>query len=179
MGNIILPLFGSLFLIFRVWITEIRLEEQLGDYRRFISRFGSYFYCIALILNLENELFNFIFVSTFPLITIAFLTFDVPFFLKFHKEENDLSKKDVIWLYGERILLHPPMLIHAAFIYSTGPKLLIPSVSITSIIIGSILMFGAFFVFDKRALKKEGTGIWILIAMLASLVGMTFYFFIF
>lgn len=179
MGINLLPLFGSLFLIWRIWIVEIRLEKLLDFRRRFISRFGNYYYCVALILNLENELFNFMFISTFPLLIISFLSFDVPFFLKFHKEENGLPKKDVVWLYTERALLHPPMLIHLVFIYIAGPKSIIPSVSITSIIIGCILLFGAFFAFDKRALKKEGTGKWIFIAMVASLIGMSIYFLVF
>jgi len=72
-------------------------------------------------------------------------------------------------------MLHPPMLIVGYIIYGFNPKTLIPSIEISSIIVSIILVFGAFFLFDDRALRKEGTGLWLLFGMTSSIIGLLIF----
>ncbi|MHA1727634.1 MAG: hypothetical protein ACTSWY_02750 [Promethearchaeota archaeon] len=184
LGGVFLPIIGSLFFIFRLWTCEVKSAEFLDYRKHFLSRFGNYYFCIALILNFEIEaqIFNLIILGSLPLLIIAFLTFDVPFFIKCNKENNQnqkkIKQKDILWLYIERALLHPPLLIACILMYISDPRIYVPSFDIIVFITASILVFGIFFAFDERAkLKslKRGVGIWIFIASFASLIGMCIY----
>ena len=174
MVQILLPLFGVVFLIFRIWICEVRLKDLLDFRRHFLSRFASYYFCIALILDLRNEIFNFIVLGSIPILTIAFLTFDIPFFVKFHKDPG-VDEESKFWLYIERIMLHPPILIMGYIVYAFHPRILIPSIQFPSVLIAVIIVFTTYIIFDDRALKIEGTGIWLIIGMAGSLVGVVTY----
>ena len=175
----LISIIGSMFLIFRIWLCEVRLKDILDFRRHFLSRFASYYFCITLILSFESPIFNFITISSLPLLSIAFLTFDMPFFIKYKKEnelqENKLNKRDVNWLYIERILLHPPIILANLVIYIMDPKIFLTGFGIDTILTSSVLIFGAWFCFDKRAFEKKGTGPAILTLIISSLIGYTFY----
>jgi hypothetical protein len=68
-------------------------------------------------------------------------------------------------------MLHPPILLTGYIVFAFHPKILIPSIQFQSVLIAVIIVFGTYILFDERALKTEGTGIWLLFGMSSSMLG--------
>ena len=83
---------GICFLIFRIWLTEFKLKEELEFRRHYLSRFLNYYYCLALISSFSWDIFNFILISETIAMIIAFIGWDIPFFIKFQNKEQIETK---------------------------------------------------------------------------------------
>jgi len=104
-----------------------------------------------------------------PVLVIAFLFSDIPFFFQMDKIREP-ANGDFKWLIIERVLLHPPLIICGLLFYILGPKSLVPNLDVFSIVLSYILCYGVFFVFDKRAFQKKGTGLPIFVTGSASVI---------
>ena len=151
--SVTLLVIGVCFLIFRIWLTEFRLKDELQFRRHYLSRFLNYYYCIALISSFTWDIFNFVLISeTFALI-IALIGWDIPFFIKFNKKNH--WEKNRGWLIIERATLHPPMIGTVIWMYLSGLKTFVDSSNLVIIIIISLILgLLPYFLFDQRWTKK-------------------------
>ncbi|MHA1796356.1 MAG: hypothetical protein ACTSUK_09590 [Promethearchaeota archaeon] len=176
---------GLLYLIFRLWLDEIKLAKELDFRRRYLSRFANYFFAIALIYNLQNMVFNMIVITSMPAIWVAFLRWDIRFYKRFKKGISVSSipletKAQRVWMIIERLTLHPPMLAFGTIPFFTGlRKFALGSASssdlggqILTIFYAMILFFSAFFFMDVRWYKRHRwpTGKIILYALIGSCI---------
>ena len=108
----IFSLLGGILLIFRVWICEIKLKEELDYRRHFLSRYISYFVMSCWMYGFENMSLNMIWVSVVPVLWIGFFLWDMRFYRQiFGKNCPEEWKEKKIWLIIERMTLHPPIVI--------------------------------------------------------------------
>ena len=151
--SVALLIIGVSFLLFRIWLTEFRLREELEFRRHYLSRFLNYYYCLALISGFSWDVFNFILISeTIPLI-IALIGWDIPFFVKFRGK--NYWEKNRAWLIIERATLHPPMIATVIWMFISGLKSFVDSSNlIPFIIITLILGLLPYFLFDQRWTKN-------------------------
>ena len=148
--GIFLQIMGVIGLIFRFWVTQIRLNEELHVERGHLSRFLTYYFCLALIMDFESGVFTLITVGAGPTMILAFIFFDLPFYWQF-KDEPKWKKHQKPWLLLERITLHPPLIIAAIYVYIIGVRDFFTPVPSFPIMAGSlILVIGAYFLFDPR-----------------------------
>lgn len=176
---------GLLYLIFRLWLDEVKLGKELDFRRRYLSRFANYFFSIAMIYSFQNMVFNMIMITSMPAIWVAFLRWDVRFYKRF---KNGIpvssipleTKSQKVWMIIERLTLHPPMLVVGSIPYFTGLReFALGAVSsndigaqILSIIYAMILFFSTFFFMDVRWYKRHRwpTGKIILYALIISCI---------
>lgn len=141
------------FLIFRIWLTEFKLKDELQFRRHYLSRFLNYYYCIALISSFTWDIFNFVLISETIALIIALIGWDIPFFIKFNKQ--NYWQKNKAWLIIERATLHPPMIGTVIWMLFLGLKSFVdPSNLISIVIITVILGLLPYFLFDQRWTKK-------------------------
>ncbi|MHA1474911.1 MAG: hypothetical protein ACTSRX_07985 [Promethearchaeota archaeon] len=147
--SVALLIIGVLFLIFRIWLTEFKLKDELQFRRHYLSRFLNYYYCFALISSFTWDLFNFILISeTIPLI-IALIGWDIPFFIKFKKQ--NYWKKNKVWLIIERATLHPPMIGTVIWMFFSGLKTFVDSSNLIIILIITLILgLLPYFLLDRR-----------------------------
>ena len=147
--SVALLIIGVSFLIFRIWLTEFKLKDELQFRRHYLSRFLNYYYCFALISSFSWDLFNFILISeTLPLI-IALIGWDIPFFIKFKNIQH--WEKNRIWLIIERTTLHPPMIATVIWMFISGLKSYVDSSNLFLIIIITLLLgLLPYFLLDQR-----------------------------
>ena len=82
----IFPILGSLMLIFRIWLCEVKLVRELEFRRRYLSRFMGYFFWVAMVLDFQNDIFNLIIITELVGNIIYLVGWDIPFFLKFRNK---------------------------------------------------------------------------------------------
>jgi hypothetical protein len=107
--NLYLLIFGIVGLVFRIWLCEIKLKKELEFRSRYVSRFLTYYYFIAMMLSFEVYAFNLMIVISLPMMLIITVFFDIPFMIKFGDKENEVNNRG--WLFIERFTLHPPLII--------------------------------------------------------------------
>lgn len=171
-----LSLCGALFVIFRIWVTEVKLRKELGNKRGHTSRFISLFFFIAMLLNFENNVFTLISVVGAPAMLMAFFAFDVPYYIK----DVRLIKEKKFWLILERLTMHPPAVIFAVYFYSYARiDFYLTLFTIPKFCGALILVVGPLFLFDPRVTKREDwpRGPACIIGAILSIVGnLIFYF---
>jgi hypothetical protein len=145
----IISILGVIVLIFRIWLTEFKLAEELQFRRHYLSRIVNYYLIIGLIFNFHNPIFNAIIIVCFPVMIITSI-WDIYFFRQL--KNRVYFTKNHGWLILERSTLHPPMLIAGLYLFFNLPEYL-PS-SLFPFIWGVLLVFIPFFILDERWASK-------------------------
>lgn len=147
----ILTILGFALLIFRLWIVEIKLKEELQFRRRYFSRFFAYYACLALLFGLQSYPFNIIMIIAFPILIVTSV-WDINFYRRFNSQEH--WQKNRKWGVIERITLHPPVVIIAIYIILTGARNYIEPPNLVILVLVVIGLFSPFFIFDERWTKR-------------------------
>ena len=151
--SVALLIIGISFLIFRIWLTEFKLKDELQFRRHYLSRFLNYYYCIALISSFTWDIFNFVLISETIALIFAFIGWDIPFFIKFKKQKH--WDKNRVWLIIERATLHPPMIGTVIWMIFSGLKSFVDSSNLILIVIITVILgLLPYFLFDERWTKK-------------------------
>ena len=116
----IYPIIGFIFLIFRVWIAEVKLRDVLKDERQYMSRIYTYYLAAMLIYNFTNMGFNLLVVAVLPYMCISLFVWDVAFFKRLPTMEE--YKDHLLWIKIERLTSHIPLVIGGIVPYFTGLK---------------------------------------------------------
>ncbi|MCP4760421.1 MAG: hypothetical protein GY870_01485 [archaeon] len=186
------PIIGSLLLLFRMWLCEVKLKRELGKRSLFLNRITNYYFFIAMILCFENQIFNLIIFFSVPLQIFVFLTYDIDFYVEFskkittnnknNKDINDLHpiklKKNLGWLFIERITVHNPLIICGFIMYFSDLNIFFPEIDVISITVAFIISYGSFFFMDQRSknfYKFDRKGFWIFLINSISFIGSSFY----
>ena len=169
----LLSFFGVMALLFRVWLTEVKLRDILGTKRRHLSRFCNYFFLLAMILSFQNSVFLLITVFSAPAMLISFFIFDVPFL------KHDVPRFTPYrgWLIIERLTVHIPIAIYGFYFYLTFDLIkYFQMLTIVNFGFGIAFTATALLMFDPRIRKRED---WprgpTLLAMVASIIGNLVY----
>jgi hypothetical protein len=146
---------GLSFLLFRIWIVNFKLREELGKKQYHISRILIHYFCIALITGFSSNLFTLICVVSMPTMITAFIWFDVPYFRTFNADKSSSAIKN--WILVERLTLHLPIIIFSVLFYTFNKRSFFYTLfTIPNIIIAILICFGPFILIDPRiALKDE------------------------
>ena len=151
----VLFLLGSLFLFFRIWLTEFKLREELQFRRHYLSRFLNYYYGVALLWGFTSNLFNFILIADWLPMIIAFLGWDIPFFIKFKRRTYWNKGENRVWLLIERATLHPPMIGTIIWMYTQGLQSYVDASHLLGYtLIASLFVFLPWFLLDHRWTKN-------------------------
>ncbi len=144
---------GVAFLIFRFWLVEIKLPDELQFRKRYFSRILTYYGALTLIFELKNDLFNFIMLVAVPVLIVSIIGYDALFFIKFKR--RTYWEKNHGWLIVERLTMHPPLLILGIWLYATGTVPQIDWIGAIGLMFG-LLVVGClpFFFVDERWTKK-------------------------
>jgi hypothetical protein len=118
MDPLIVSLLGVAFLLFRMWLCEYKLKDELEFRRHYLSRILSYYTALVIAFNFENLILNYIITSTVAVTVVSLIGWDAPFFKKF--SSRTYWKKNHGWLIVERLTMHIPMLIVAIYLYMVG-----------------------------------------------------------
>ncbi|MFW9837982.1 MAG: hypothetical protein ACFFE7_10705 [Candidatus Thorarchaeota archaeon] len=147
----VMVILGVFFLLFRVWIVEFKLVEELQFRRRYFSRFFSYYTCLALAFGLGFWPFNVMVIVAFPILVVTSI-WDINFMRRFMSQDYWATNRK--WGFVERVTLHPPvvavsiyMILMDARNYIQPPNLILMAV----MIIGLLLPF---FLVDVRWTKR-------------------------
>jgi hypothetical protein len=151
MSTLILAAFGVSFLIFRIWIVEFKLVEELQFRRRYFSRFFSYYTCLALVFGLGFWPFNVMVMVAFPILVVTSM-WDVNFFRRISSQ--DYWRTNRRWGIIERGTMHPPVVVVAVYMILMDARNYIqpPNLVLMAIII--IGLFLPFFFLDVRWTKR-------------------------
>lgn len=171
----ILPVIGSVFLIFRIWLSFWKLRDELDFRRLYVSRLVNYYFCIMLIFNLQSVIFNVIVAVCFPAMIFTTM-WDYNFYRKFKTREYWQKNKG--WLLVERLTMHPPILICGLYFYIKGIQNFVPKDPIWPFIIGIIIVYGSSYMCDIRLRKRFNwpNGRDLFIVMLVSTLGFSSYY---
>jgi len=148
---VILTTIGFALLIFRIWVVEIKLKEELQFRRRYFSRFFAYYACLALIFELQSYPFNIIVMVAFPILLVTSM-WDINFYRRFNSQ--DYWKKNRKWALIERLTMHPPVVVLAIYMILSGARSYIESPSLVIMVIVVVILFLPFFLLDERWTKK-------------------------
>ena len=151
----IISVIGAFGLIFRIWLVQVKLKEELIVDQWHLSRTLVYALCLALVLGFGDNLFTLIVAVALPTMIGAFLSYDITFlFSRFQKEEKWQKNKG--WVLIERLTLHPPMIIGGFYAFSQHlPSLLASFPDYGMLMAGIILIYGEFFLLDPRWVIKQ------------------------
>ena len=149
--QVITVILGIIFLLFRIWLDEIKLIDELQFRRRYFSRFFSYYTCLSLVFGLAAYPFNIMVIVAFPILIVTSI-WDINFYRRFNSQTY--WKKNRRWMLVERITMHPPVVIVALFMIFNGARNYIepPNLVIMGLII--TILFTPFFIFDERWTKR-------------------------
>ena len=154
---VLLQIIGVLLLIYRVWVTEIKLRPYLGFRNRFFSRITAYYYAIGVIFSFQIMAINALVISSVFSFGSIFLFFDIPFFFNVKKEMAlfpNISKIDTFWLLTERVTLHIPIISTGIWMMFDFTKYVNFSQGFIPLIIGTLLFYIPFFGIDARWKEK-------------------------
>lgn len=191
----IFSLIGCFLLLFRLWLCEEKLKNELDFRRHFLSRFISYFVMACWMFGFENMSLNMIWVSVVPVLWIGFFLWDIRFYREiFGKNCPETWKEKKFWLILERLTLHPPIIIVGLlpFIFDFQHFVLGNGIvsstdwvtKIVAVIFGNSAIISAFYFADVRAKDGSKTGkiIWIYVVAISAvmsplciLAGLGFY----
>jgi len=151
MSNLMLIAFGVCFLLFRVWIVEIKLIKELQFRRRYFSRFFSYYMCLALAFDLSFWPFNVMVMVAFPILLVTSI-WDINFMRRFSSQDYWSANRK--WGLVERITLHPPVVIVAIYMILMDARNYIQPPNLVMMAIVVIILFLPFFLLDVRWTKR-------------------------
>lgn len=151
MLHIIAVPLGIIFLLFRIWIVEVKLKEELLFRRRYFSRFFAYYTCLALVFGLSAYPLNIMVIIAFPILVVTSV-WDVNFYRRFNTQEYWAKKKR--WAILERSTLHPPVVILALFFIFNDARNYIQPPNLVIMVISIISLFLPFFLVDERWTKR-------------------------
>lgn len=157
-SNFLYPIIGLCFLLFRVWIAEIRLRDILKEERQYMSRIFSYYLAAMLIYNFQNMTFNLLVVGVLPYMIIS-LGWDAVFFKNLNSVEE--YKGHRFWLSIERLTTHVPMIIAGIIPFFFDIKTFVigglttgdPGI-VFGFIYAMVLLFGPITILDVRFAKR-------------------------
>jgi hypothetical protein len=171
------PFLGAIGFIFRWWLVQYKLKDELAIDRGHLSRVLVYVLCLALLLDFAANVFSLIVVTALPTMVMAFLWFDIPFYR--HTIMIDpLYQKNKVWAIVERLTLHPPMIIAGVYLYVLDITKIFPGgFPIEVLASGVIIIYGAYLLFDPRITKKQShpAGYIILLAAILETVFIVLY----
>ena len=171
----IFPILGSLMLIFRIWLCEVKLVRELEFRRRYLSRFMGYFFWVAMVLDFQNDIFNLIIITELVGNIIYLVGWDIPFFIKL--KDCEYIERHHFWMVIERLTLHPPIIAAGIRMYIVGPKTFVAFDSY-GFFAAIVLVFGSWCLWDERFTKKylNGMKFQITILLISSFSGAFLYF---
>jgi len=144
-------IFGVAFLIFRVWLVEFRLVDELQFRRHYLSRFMNYYAGLALVFGLTIDVLNIIVIISFPILVVT-VGWDINFYRNFKNRAYWTKNKRLMLL--ERLTLHPPVFLLGLFMILAGAQSYICPPNLSIIGLAAILLYIPFFLFDDRWRKK-------------------------
>ena len=142
---------GIVFLLFRVWIVEVKLVDELEFRRRYFSRFFSYYTALALAFGLLFWPFNVMVMVGFPILIVTSI-WDVNFFRRFNSQTY--WEKNRRWLLVERITLHPPLVVLAIYMIIAGARNFIEPPNLVLMALSIVVLYLPFFLLDVRVTKR-------------------------
>ena len=142
---------GSIFLIFRIWLVEIKLVDELQFRRRYFSRFFSYYTGLALAFGLGFYLFNIMVMIAFPILLVTSI-WDINFYRRF--KSQTYWKKNRRWILIERITMHPPVVIVAIYMIINDAKNYIHPPNLVLLVLSVVILFVPFFLIDERWTRR-------------------------
>jgi hypothetical protein len=150
--NLISLVLGVIGVIFRIWLAEFKLAEELQFRRHYLSRLVNIYFFLGMVFNFENGVLNIITIVCFPVMIITTL-WDSNFYRMF--KTRSYWNKNHGWIILERFTLHPPMLIGGAWMYIAGVQNYLPvGQSFFPYLIGVMLVFIPYFLIDERWTAK-------------------------
>lgn len=140
---------GTVYVLFRMWLAEIKLKDELEFRKRYLSRYLSYYAGLVVVFNFENVIFNFITIAASPVVLVSIIGWDSLFFVKFNK--RTYWEKNKGWLLVERATMHIPMIIIAIYLLVVhGLPSLTWIEAIRIVVYAFAILYLWFFVVDKR-----------------------------
>lgn len=147
----VIIIFGFAFLLFRIWIVEAKLVDELEFRRRYFSRFFSYYTALALSFGLLFWPFNVMVMVGFPILIVTSI-WDVNFFRRF--KSQSYWEKNRRWLLVERLTLHPPLVLVAIYMIVAGARNFIEPPNLILMALAVIILFVPFFLLDVRWTRR-------------------------
>ncbi|TFG34863.1 hypothetical protein EU527_01435 [Candidatus Thorarchaeota archaeon] len=142
----IIPL-GIVFLLFRIWLVEFRLVDELQFRRHYLSRFMNYYAGLALSFGLTINILNIIVIISFPILVVT-VGWDINFYRNFRIRTYWTKNKR--WMLLERLTLHPPVFLLGLLMIIVGAQSYIRPSNLLFIGLAAILLYIPFFLFDVR-----------------------------
>ena len=173
----VFPLLGIIFLLVRLWLSEVYLRDILKNKRYHTSRLCAYYLGIAMLSNFQNNVFTLISVVSAPAMVLALILFDFPF-LFLNEGREDIPKK--FWQIIERLTVHLPLIVFGILFYRFASALsYLELFTIPKFIVALILTCIPMFLFDPRVVKKEDwpRGPIIVIGALTDVIGNLCFFY--
>jgi hypothetical protein len=179
LNSAILSILGAFGLVFRIWLVQVKLKEELAVDQWHLSRTLVYALCLGMTVGFGDNVFTLIVAVALPTMIGAFLSYDITFlFSRFKFEEKwQINRK---WVLIERLTLHPPMIIAGFYLFSLHLPSLLPSFpNYGMLFAGIILIYGEFFLLDPRWVIKQDypEGRTIIIGAIAETVFINLYIF--
>ncbi len=173
--GVILQIAGALAFLFRLWLCEFKLKKDLGGKRGHTSRFINYYFLLAMFLDFGNNLLTLITIITAPAMVMAFIFFDIPFYVQDCR--HPIENKG--WLIVERITLHPPVFLYTVYFYAIQTRLFYFDLfTIPNFVIAMILVLVPLFLFDPRVTKKEDwpRGLFMVLGSIVNIIGNLWFY---
>jgi len=142
---------GIAFLLFRIWLVEIKLPEELQFRRRYFSRFFSYYTGFALVFGLSFYPFNVMVMIAFPIILVTSV-WDINFYRRF--KTQTYWTKNQRWVVIERLTLHPPVVAVAVLMILNDARNYIQPPNLLMMIVSALILFIPFFLLDERWTRR-------------------------
>ncbi len=142
---------GIAFLVFRIWIGEFKLVDELDFRRRYFSRFFTYYTALALSCGLLFFPFNVMVIIAFPILIVTSV-WDINFYRRFNSQKY--WEKNRRWLVLERLTLHPPVVIVAIYMILTDARNYIEPPNLVILVLSVFILFIPFFIVDVRWSKR-------------------------
>ncbi len=142
---------GITFLLFRIWIVEVKLVDELEFRRRYFSRFFAYYTALALACGLLFFPFNIMVMLAFPILVVTSI-WDINFYRRFNSQPY--WKKNKRWLIVERVTLHPPVVLVAIYMIIVGAGNFIEAPNLLLMAMSVVILFIPFFLLDERWTKR-------------------------
>jgi len=142
---------GIVFLLFRIWIVEIKLVDELQFRRRYFSRFFTYYTALALVCGFLFMPFNLMVIIAFPILVVTSI-WDINFYRRFNSQTY--WEKNRRWLILERLTLHPPVVLVAIYMIITDARNYIEPPNLIILALSVVILFIPFFLVDVRWSKR-------------------------
>lgn len=178
--NWIISTIGIISLIFRLWLCEFYLKEELGYRRRYFSRILALFFSVTMIYGFRNPVFNIISVWSIPFLVFAIFGWDTRFFKRWKADKVEEWRGKRGWMLFERITLHIPMLIVTLYLCIVDFEgFLLPANSIIDttfngnpifvLLFATVIVYTVYMLFDSRYVDRHGWPIGLRLAQIAIL----------